>query len=261
MKSPARMLALAGTLGVAGLVAAAAHAEVFGTSGATKTDRAEARAVIELFTSQGCSSCPPADRMVAELADDRSVIAISVPIDYWDYLGWKDTLASPRHTARQRGYAARRGDREVYTPQVVVNGVAQALGSDRRAIENAIVLSHSRPGTLTVPVKIAANADQVEVTITPREESGQEGEVWICSLVRSIPVDIKRGENRGRTVTYHNVVRRWVRLGRWSGGGQNWSIPKAEIDASGADQIAVLVQAGNVENPGPIFGAATIPLR
>src|SRR5437868_14905051 len=91
----------------------------------------EPRAVVELFTSQGCSSCPPADKLMGEFAADPSLVSISLPIDYWDYLGWRDTLADPRHTARQKAYSKGRGDREVYTPQVVVNGSLHALGSDR----------------------------------------------------------------------------------------------------------------------------------
>ena len=96
----------------------------------------EPRAVIELFTSQGCSSCPAADKLLGELAADPSLVPISVPIDYWDYLGWKDTLADPRNTARQKAYAHVRGDGQVYTPQVVVNGSLHVLGSDRAAIEH-----------------------------------------------------------------------------------------------------------------------------
>src|SRR5262249_58863578 len=98
----------------------------------------EPRALLELFTSQGCSSCPPADRLVGQLANDPSLIALSVPIDYWDYLGWRDTLANPAHSARQRAYARARGDGQVYTPQIVVNGSTHALGSDQAAIERAI---------------------------------------------------------------------------------------------------------------------------
>ena len=97
----------------------------------------EPRAVLELFTSQGCSSCPAADRLLGDFASDPSLIPLSVPIDYWDYLGWKDTLASPADSARQRAYARVRGDRQVYTPQIVVNGAMHALGSDRAAIERA----------------------------------------------------------------------------------------------------------------------------
>src|SRR5215475_16003919 len=99
---------------------------------------ADPRAVVELFTSQGCSSCPPADKVIGELAKDPNVIALSMPIDYWDYLGWKDTLADSRFSARQKAYSRVRGDREVYTPQAVVNGSVNVIGSDRSSIENAI---------------------------------------------------------------------------------------------------------------------------
>src|SRR5207237_4317300 len=116
---------------------------------------AEPRAVIELFTSQGCSSCPPADKLAGELARDPSLVVMSLPIDYWDYLGWKDTLALPGHTNRQRAYARTRGDREVYTPQVVVNGSVHVLGSDKSAIENAIVRTDKQPGTLSLAVALS----------------------------------------------------------------------------------------------------------
>src|SRR6201987_1625327 len=97
---------------------------------------ADPRAVVKLFPSQGCSSCPPADKIIGELAKDPSVIALSMPIDYWDYLGWKDTLADARFSARQKAYSQMRGDREVYTPQVVVNGSVHVVGSDRAGIES-----------------------------------------------------------------------------------------------------------------------------
>src|SRR5438034_10875486 len=139
---------------------------------------AEPRAVIELFTSQGCSSCPPADRLVGELARDPSIVAMSLPIDYWDYLGWKDTLSNPRHTARQRGYARIRGDREVYTPQAVINGAAHALGSDKAAIDAAILATKADPSTLSVPVKLAVSADRLDVTIAAGANAPAGSEVW-----------------------------------------------------------------------------------
>src|SRR3954467_13863223 len=114
--------------------------------------QAEPRAVIELFTSQGCSSCPAADKLAGELARDPSLVVMSLPVDYWDYLGWKDTLALPGHTNRQRAYSRSRGDREVYTPQVVVNGTIHTLGSDKDAIETAIANSRKHQGTLSLPV-------------------------------------------------------------------------------------------------------------
>src|SRR5271166_6724750 len=118
--------------------------------------RAQTRGVVELFTSQGCSSCPPADKLLGELAGDPSIVAISVPIDYWDYLGWKDTLADPRNTARQKAYAHVRGDGQVYTPQAVVNGSIHALGSDKVAIEQAIAKSRKSGAMSVSPVMLAA---------------------------------------------------------------------------------------------------------
>src|SRR5882757_4562677 len=117
--------------------------------------RAEPRAVIELFTSQGCSSCPAADKLLGELAQDPSLLTMSLAVDYWDYLGWKDTLAVHGHSVRQQAYADVRGDRERYTPQVVINGVAQVLGSDKSAIEKAIAQTASTASPLKLPVTIA----------------------------------------------------------------------------------------------------------
>src|SRR6266702_8032565 len=173
---------------------------------------ADPRAVVELFTSQGCSSCPPADKLLGELARDPALVAMSLPIDYWDYLGWKDTLANPDHTARQRGYARVRGDREVYTPKAVINGAVHALGSDKDAIDAAILATQAGSSTLSVPVKLAVSADRFDVTVAPGANAPAGGEVWLCELAKAVPVAIGRGENGGHTIVYHNVVRRWLRL-------------------------------------------------
>src|SRR5262245_50390974 len=126
---------------------------------------AEPRGVIELFTSQGCSSCPAADKLAGELAKDPSLIVMSLAVDYWDYLGWKDTLAIAGHTNRQRAYSKMRGDREVYTPQVVVNGVTHVIGSDRKAIEDAVAQTRKQAGMLTVPVGLTVVGDQISVSV------------------------------------------------------------------------------------------------
>ncbi len=130
--------------------------------------QADPRAVVELFTSQGCSSCPPADKVIGDLANDPSVIALSMPIDYWDYLGWKDTLADSRFSARQRAYSRMRGDREVYTPQVVVNGSAHVIGSDRTGIENAIGKTDKGAGVMSVPVTMSLSGKQINVSVRDR---------------------------------------------------------------------------------------------
>ena len=178
---------------------------------------AQPRAVLELFTSQGCSSCPPADRLVGQLVNDPSLIALSVPIDYWDYLGWRDTLANPAHSARQRAYARVRGDGQVYTPQIVVNGAADALGSDQGSIERAITQTDHKSGVMSLPVLLSVGDGTLNVKLSSADTTQTSAEVWLCSLTKAVPVVIGRGENRGRTITYHNVVRKWLKLGNLTG--------------------------------------------
>ena len=223
---------------------------------------AEPRGVIELFTSQGCSSCPAADKLLGEFAADPSVVPISVPIDLWDYLGWKDTLAEPRNTARQKGYAHVRGDGQIYTPQVVVNGILHVLGSDKAAIESAIKQSRQNNAALSLPVKLAFADGRISVSApdgTPPPRGSAE--VWVWGLAKAVTVMIGRGENKGRTVTYHNVVRRCVKLGDWNGKANAWSAPMQALDGDGIDSAAVLVQGGTVEKPRAIFGATLAAIR
>ena len=226
----------------------------------TGTVHAEPRAVVELFTSQGCSSCPPADQLAGEFARDPSIIVMSLPIDYWDYLGWKDTLALPGHTKRQRAYARSRGDQEVYTPQVVVNGSAHVLGSDKAAIENAIAHTDKKPGTLSLPVTLSIANGQISASV-PATKDAAKGEVWLCPITKDVPVVIKRGENTGQTVTYHNVVRRWIKLGDWNGTAHTFTLPVRDIGASDIDTVAVVVQSGTKEAPGAMLGANIAALR
>ena len=221
---------------------------------------AEPRAVIELFTSQGCSSCPPADKLAGELARDPSLVVMSLPIDYWDYLGWKDTLAIPGHTNRQRAYSKSRGDREVYTPQVVVNGVAHVLGSDKSAIDSAIAKTRKQPGMLSLPIALSVAGDQISVTV-PAGKDATKGEIWLCPITKTVPVTIGRGENSGNTITYYNVVRRWVKLGDWTGAARTFKVPLNDVTAAGGDAFAVVVQAGSKETPGGMLGASVASLH
>ena len=217
---------------------------------------AETRGVIELFTSQGCSSCPPADKLLGELVRDHSLVAISMPVDYWDSLGWKDTLADPRHSARQRAYARARGDRGVYTPQIVVNGAAHVVGSDKAAVARA--LSARSDAALPLPVTLGVTGGNLSVNVAAGKGAG---EVWVYALAKEVPVTVARGENRGRTVTYHNVARRWQKLGDWNGKAANWNVPLTQLATGGADTAAVVVQGGTAEDPGVMMGAAIASLR
>ncbi len=216
------------------------------------------RAVIELFTSQGCSSCPPADRLLAEMAKDPTLIALSLPIDYWDYLGWKDTLALAGHANRQRAYSRALGYNGVYTPQAVVNGAVQALGSDHTAIEQAIAKSRTNTATLSLPLTVTI-ADG-RLTVTAPKGDAAPAEVWLCPLAKSVEVAIGRGENGGHTFTYHNVVRRWVKLGDWNGQAASWSIPVASLRSGDVDAVAVVLQSGAASAPGVMLGAVLTPL-
>ena len=223
---------------------------------------ADPRAVVELFTSQGCSSCPPADKIIGELARDPSVIALSMPIDYWDYLGWKDTLADSRFSARQKAYSHMRGDRDVYTPQVIVNGSANVIGSDRGKIEGAIGDTKKADGVMSVPVTMTLAGKQITVSVAAGNgPAAAHGEIWICAVSKAVPISIGRGENRGREVVYTNVVRNLLKVGDWNGSSGSWSVPLENISRDGVDGAVVYVQDGNRERPGAMLGAAYTPLR
>jgi hypothetical protein len=224
---------------------------------------AEPRAVVELFTSQGCSSCPPADKIIGDLAKDPSVIALSMPIDYWDYLGWKDTLADARFSARQKAYSLMRGDRDVYTPQVVVNGTAHLVGSDRAGIESAIGATRKAGGVMSVPVSMGLSGRQITVSVAASNKgpAAVHGEIWICSISKAVPISIGRGENRGRDLTYYNVVRNVLKVGDWNGSAGSWTVPLENISREGIDAAAVFVQDGSGDRPGPMLGAAYTSLH
>jgi len=240
-----------GTLGVCAIVAIIRPAH------------AEPRAVVELFTSQGCSSCPPADQIIGELAKDPSVIALSLPIDYWDYLGWKDTLADSRFSERQKAYSHMRGEREVYTPQVVVNGSTHVIGSDRAGIESAIDDTKKADGVMSVPVSMTLAGKQINISVAASSKGPAtgHGEVWICSISKAVPITIGRGENRGREITYHNVVRNLLKVGDWNGSSSSWTVPLENVSREGVDAAVVYVQDGNRDKPGPMLGAASTSLR
>jgi hypothetical protein len=228
---------------------------------AQQGDAATPKAVVELFTSQGCSSCPPADALFVDLARDPSLIVLTMPVDYWDYLGWKDTLAHSAFTARQRFYAQTRGDNTVYTPQAIVNGGMHAVGSDRGKIEMMTVKS-----SLPVAVTVAGTGEgDVQVSVgpgvMPRDTSKEplRGSVYLLPVLRSTSVAIVRGENRGKLVSYANVVRGIHRLGEWTGEATRFDVSaaqhKAWVSDANATGFVVLLQAENRKN-GKILGAA-----
>ena len=220
---------------------------------------AEPKKVLELFTSQGCSSCPPADRLAERLvSEDKDILTVVMPVDYWDYLGWKDTLASPAHSQRQRAYAARRGDRSVYTPQMVVNGEEHVVGSREGDVRAA--LARTEPFTASVDLSISDMAVEAKVTgMLPAD--AKMATVYFLSIQDEAFVDIGRGENAGRKIRYVNVVHNLQPMGMWSGGEETFRMPKSKLMYKGDVRCAVFVQLEDQEGPGLIIGAAELDTR
>jgi hypothetical protein len=215
--------------------------------GAVADDRAYAQddapvTVLELFTSQGCSSCPPADALLGEFAKREGVLALTMPVNYWDYLGWKDTLAAESFSKRQRAYAATRGDHEIYTPQIIVNGLAQVVGSKPEAVNAAI--ERTTPAVAPARVPLSVSCDGEKIAVKAGGAPGGEhrgGAIWVVLYSRAVDVDIKRGENYGRQITYTNVVRHLLSAGRWEGQAASYQMSRPNEDAS--DGCAAFVQA------------------
>ncbi|NND50107.1 MAG: DUF1223 domain-containing protein, partial [Rhizobiales bacterium] len=163
---------------------------------------AQDKVVVELFTSQGCSSCPPADELMGKLSERDDIIVLSLPVDYWDFLGWKDTLADPAYSERQRDYARRRGDSQVYTPQVVVGGIDHAVGSSLKQIEQKIAAARAALTKRHLNIAVAEQGDTITISIDSDQASElEDATVWLVLYRGAIPVKIGRGENTGATVT------------------------------------------------------------
>ena len=225
--------------------------------------RAEVKGVVELFTSQGCSSCPPADKLLGAYAERKDVLALSYNVDYWDYLGWKDTLASPAYSERQRNYAQARGDGQVYTPQAVIDGRTHVVGSHEAEIDAALAkYSDGMPVHLSLS-STAGDAITVNIDAASPESAATmpHATLWLVMYDRSVTVPIGRGENSGKTLTYSNVVRKLRPIAMWKGAAMSVDLPKSEIKQADVSQCAVLLQAETKDGlPGPILGAATIDM-
>lgn len=214
-------------------------------------------AVVELFTSQGCSSCPPADEILSGYAASDDVLALSWHVDYWNYLGWKDTFSDAAFTDRQQRYAVSFQRRGVYTPQAVVNGRNHVVGSRRGDIEQ-LKSSYAASGKgLTVPV--VAERDGNTVRISAKADSVGDAILTIVYFDRARKVKIQRGENRGRTITYHNVVRDHEMLGMLKNGSVDVTLSLDELRRKGHEACAILLQkTTKAGTPGPIIGAAVL---
>jgi len=211
--------------------------------------------VVELFTSQGCNSCPPADEFLGELAERPGIIALSLHVDYWDYIGWEDPYASPQATARQRGYVERLGLRYVYTPQMVIDGRADVTGLQRDDVLKTI--GKAAEGRKALQVRFeSTDGGKIVVPAGHVPEGGAA--VWLAVYDRSHETNVPRGENAGRKLHNYNVVRELSRIGTWHGERLEIPFDMTAAAAQGRDGCAVIVQQGPI---GPILGAAAIPLE
>jgi len=207
--------------------------------------------LVELYTSQGCSSCVPADALMGQLADRRDLIALSLPITYWDMLGWKDTLATNANTNRQKAYAEAMGRGGVYTPQMIVDGVNDLVGSREPAIDAAI--SAREADMAAVPITVRTTDKEVHIDVGAGD--GADATIWLFRILPKATVTITAGENNGRTVTYRNVVQDVKAVGLWKGQPVSLDLPRQEIGGAPKDEIAVVVQK---DGYGRVIGATLV---
>jgi len=208
--------------------------------------KAEKAVVVELYTSQGCSSCPPADRLLAELATHDYIIALALHVDYWDYLGWVDKFSQPAFSNRQRLYAREWRERTVYTPQMVVQGVNYMVGSRSDEIQRQIMQAEGEEAQVSIVASNQGAGIRIEVAQLGR--AVVESDIQLVRYSAGESVVIERGENAGKTIEYINIVESWETLGRWDGTGRAVvNVPNAE-----AGNYVIIVQA---PGPGLIYAA------
>src|SRR5262245_33113452 len=210
--------------------------------------------VLELFTSEGCSSCPPADALLGELAQRPDLVPLAFHVDYWDYIGWKDPYASPAYSRRQHDYATALRLHMVYTPQMVVDGRTDVVGSERGNVEAAIAAAAAAP-KLPVAIEKDGAGYRVVIPAAPSAPSDGPAAVWLALFDTERETRVVRGENGGRTLKEFNIVREWRQIGSWN--GEALSLPLPMPASPDQDGCAIIVQSAPA---GPILGAALMRL-
>ena len=198
--------------------------------------------LVELFTAQGCSACPDANRLADELAERKGLAVLTFPVDYWDYLGWPDSFAQPEFTARQRAYQMRWKLKEIYTPEIVVGGAKESPGSDREKVEGLIKADRAGPGP-----RIQFLRKETRATVGEGSAAAGTFDVWLVRYdPRKREVKVEKGENRGKTVIHRNVVRELVRLGAWNGRARSYPLPDPKADGLKSLIVVQGVRGGRV---------------
>ena len=223
----------------------------FAAPAAAETVRAHPKAVVELFTSQGCASCPPADALLSSLVGDDNVIALAYHVDYWDYVGWPDTFGSSDNSNLQRSYAKGWNSSRIYTPQMVINGTEDVVGSRRTEVQSALDAA-----VLSLPVEINMTDHMIKVAVQPHA-GDKDAVVWLVTYRDRAEVTIETGDNAGKTMVYTQVVTKRQLLGMWEAAtGAQFKLPIDEVLDDNSTGVAVLVQQDDNGLPGPIIGAA-----
>lgn len=210
--------------------------------------------VVELFTSQGCSSCPPADRLVRDLSKEAGILALSFHVDYWNYIGWDDPYSLPAATHRQRAYARALGLRHVYTPQIVVQGSRDVLGSDEKAVRRTIEDSRHEPRLSMTATVLQDGRMRIDIASDLASPGPASGELLLVTFDREHETVVARGENRGRVLVNANVVREFVPLGIWRGEPSS-VLPMPALASGNQRGRALLLQA---RGPGKILAATRL---
>ncbi|MBX5227040.1 MULTISPECIES: thioredoxin family protein [unclassified Rhizobium] len=225
-------------------------------SGSLQAEDGKPKGVVELFTSQGCSSCPPADAAFRKLVNQGDVIALAYHIDYWNYLGWADTLSSKENTERQYGYARTMGRSNVYTPQAIVNGRGHLAGADLTGINSKIDTYSSEGNGLTIPVSAAMRGDELEIKIG----AGQgKANVVMVYFDKEKTIDVEKGENSGKKISYLHSVTNVETVGMWDGKATSLTLPASVLQRPQLEGCAILLQSATADgDPAAILGATVV---
>ena len=237
------------------VLSAVAAAALFVAPATAAELRLHPKAVLELFTSQGCSSCPKADLRFGDLSKQTDLITLAYHVDYWDYIGWTDTFGRKENSDLQKAYAASWKSSRIYTPQLIVNGQKGVVGSRDKDVTEALGAA-----TLALPVEIVVGDKMIDVTVGAGA-SGAQAMVWLVTFKDHAQVQIDRGENAGRTMDYTQIVTGRQMLGMWDpANGTHLKLPLSELTNDGSNGAVILVQTETKGLPGPILGAASVQL-
>lgn len=244
-----------GALGLLGAAALAVGPTALFAETYAQQHKTQRIVLVELYTSQGCSSCPPADQLQSELSERPDVLALTFPVDYWDYLGWRDTLARPANTHRQMEYSKRSRSGRVFTPQMVIDGAISVVGGDRIDVMHKIGEREMTASLVPLTIEVKDDSVSVEVPAAPGALNGSEtgkATLWLFPFDKTHVVHIGAGENAGRFGRYSHVVEDVSALGQWSGDGAKFEHTLGESDRHHFGYAAVLQE----DQVGPVLGVA-----